>query len=424
MHRFGFAVRLAVAGTLTALAALTASAQANPVWLDVPEAHLHVNADEAATLKLGPIHSLSVHLARQPQDVPYSSITVRINTEVANVALTERAAADGIVCDVDLLHDRDLQLRPGRNSIEVIFRDRWNQPLYASFLLELPGGEHDNLRRPSHPAKPPYAEGQRYALVVGIGRYKFSRRGVQNLAYAEGDSSAFRDFMLQPRGGNIPAANLKYLLNDDATLDNIKQALAALAGQTRPEDTLILYLNLQGAYDPSNPDHKYLLAFDSDPSDMKGTALSLNELPNFLSLSSVSRHVVVVADTCHQRAVGGEGDPQTLPQNLVNLYLARAFSASGQATLEASDAQQLSHDGAKWGNMGVFTYFLMKGLAGAADSNGDGSVTADELFRYVQFHVSDDTFDQQLPIAAPGTVGNTVLAGLSSQHKSHESAGR
>ena len=34
-------------------------------------------------------------------------------------------------------------------------------------------------------------------------------------------------------------------------------------------------------------------------------------------------------------------------------------------------------------NHGIFTYFFLKGLQGAADLNGDGEITAEELIEYI-----------------------------------------
>src|SRR5229473_2108089 len=45
----------------------------------------------------------------------------------------------------------------------------------------------------------------------------------------------------------------------------------------------------------------------------------------------------------------------------------------------------------------VFTYFLLKGLQSAADSNHDGTVTTGELFNYVQSEVRKATANAQHP---------------------------
>jgi len=59
----------------------------------------------------------------------------------------------------------------------------------------------------------------------------------------------------------------------------------------------------------------------------------------------------------------------------------------------------------------VFTYFLLKGLQGAADSNHDGTVTTGELFNYVQSEVRKATANAQHPKKIEGLAGNIPLSG-------------
>lgn len=393
-----------------------ASARAEDPWLEVPEQHVHVNADDSAVLQSANVPTLVLHVGRQPSDVSYARISTRINAEIANIVSTQSAGTDGILCRFDLTRNPELSLKPGRNSVEVVFRDRWNEVHYASFLLQLPGGRGEATRRAATPG-PIQSPSNRYALVIGVSKYKFDGRGIRNLPYADSDAARMRDALLSVHGGGVHQENMQVLLNEDATLENIKSALAALRAKTKPTDSVVLYLNLNGAYDPKEPDRKYLMAHDSDPGDMRNTALAVGDLISIASSPVDPARIVLLADTCHQRGIGVEGDESKLPHNFVNLYLAQAFAAAGQAALEASDVQQLSHDGANWGNGGVFTYFLAKGMAGAADANSDAIVTVEELFRYVERHVTDETFDKQVPLGATGKSAGLSVAGVRGPHK-------
>ncbi|HEX8882748.1 MAG TPA: hypothetical protein VF749_22055, partial [Candidatus Acidoferrum sp.] len=60
---------------------------------------------------------------------------------------------------------------------------------------------------------------------------------------------------------------------------------------------------------------------------------------------------------------------------------------------------------------GVFTYYLLKGLHGAADANHDGTVTTGELFNYVRRQVMTDTARTQNPRAITGSAENIPLSG-------------
>jgi uncharacterized caspase-like protein len=402
-------------GLLLLLAGTFVSSHAGPnsrVWLEIPSQHLRVEANEAAILTPGAIPLLNVHLGRQPQDVAYSKVTTRLNTEVANVVSTQHASDEGIICTLDLSRNPSFALRPGRNSVEVTYKDRWNEVHYTSFMLQLPAEKSESPlgRPPAPPRERPFAGSRRFALVIGVAKYKLGGRGLENLPYADSDAETFHNFLIH--GGGTPSENVRMLLNEDATLDNVKQALSEFLAAVKQNDTVILYLNMHGAYDPADPDHKYLLTYDSDPRDMADTALSVADLQNLLSSSVNSKHVVLLADTCHGNGIGVDVTVKTRPDNLVNLYLSRALQLLGIASIEASDIHQLSRAGGQWNGAGVFTHYLVEGLAGKADTDGDGIVTASELFTYVQLQVTKDTFDEQLPIAEEGHSGNVALAGV------------
>src|SRR5262249_32827719 len=66
--------------------------------------------------------------------------------------------------------------------------------------------------------------------------------------------------------------------------------------------------------------------------------------------------------------------------------------------LLASRPKELSMEGPQFGGgHGSFSYFVMKGMEGAADSNRDGTVDADELIRYVTTQVPAATGNKQHP---------------------------
>ena len=419
MKHLNLAAKLAGLFALVGTSSLVSLASPPAVtWLEIPSQSLRIDANDAVILKPGPVPLVNVHLGRQPQDVAYAKITTRLNAEVANIVTTERAGEDGIICSLDLSSNPSLMLRPGRNSIEVTYVDRRNEVHYTSFMLQLPSDKPAGPVRkvPGKPVERPEAGGRRFALVVGVGKYKLGGSGLQNLAYADTDAASFQQFLIH--GGGIPKENVQLLLNEDATLAEIQNRITVGLAGAGPEDTVILYFNMQGAYDPSHPDRKYLAAYDTDPFNMSATALSVSDMPDLIANSVHSKHVILLADTCHGNGVGVDVTVKTKPDNLVNLYLVRAMQLRGMAAIEASDIHQVSHEGAQWKGAGAFTYDVIQGLTGKADLDGDGTVTVNELFTYTQLQVAKDTFDDQLPITSPATLGNLALAGVAAARKS------
>ena len=92
----------------------------------------------------------------------------------------------------------------------------------------------------------------------------------------------------------------------------------------------------------------------------------------------------------------------------------RRFSRIGskvqtKVIFAAARATQLSYEKK---NNGIFTYYLVDGLEGKADSNGDGKVTVAELSDYVQTKVIGETSQKynvmQEPILKTNSKPSTV----------------
>src|SRR5262249_49079202 len=193
------------------------------IGLELPELNARVDAITGQMLASANVDGFIVLLGKSSTQVDYGSITSKINTESANIVMTTMSTADGIVCKFDLSRLAGFKLRPGRNSIEIAFSDRWKRLSYASFLLQVgsrPGGS-----RPFKPAPPERLTAEKYAVIVGVAKYKNSTGGLSNLRFADRDAMSFYDFLLSPQGGSFKRDNVKLLLNEDATSQNVRSAL-------------------------------------------------------------------------------------------------------------------------------------------------------------------------------------------------------
>ena len=79
-------------------------------------------------------------------------------------------------------------------------------------------------------------------------------------------------------------------------------------------------------------------------------------------------------------------------------------------SLTASRDRERSFESPDWGGgHGIFTYYVVKGMEGSADENGDGVVTADELAEYVHTNVREATKGQQNPTSDRGSFDPNML---------------
>ena len=118
---------------------------------------------------------------------------------------------------------------------------------------------------------------------------------------------------------------------------------------------------------------------------------------------------MIVADSCYSGASGGRtvsisGIRSTLSDN----YIDRIAGGKGRVILTASAANEVSMEDDNLEH-GIFTYYLIKGLKGLADYDGDGYVTVDEAYRYVSEEVPKASGQTQHPIKKGSVEGQLVL---------------
>ena len=98
-----------------------------------------------------------------------------------------------------------------------------------------------------------------------------------------------------------------------------------------------------------------------------------------------------IADACFSGSVGDQNSSTTSYSDVQELRDARL------AVLLSSTNQQTSAEMSSLGQ-GLFCYWLMNGLRGAADLNEDDYVTAGELFVYTRKVVELKSGGEQIPV--------------------------
>ncbi len=186
-------------------------------------------------------------------------------------------------------------------------------------------------------------------------------------------------------------------------------------GSARPDDLVVIYMAGHGSPDPNDSRNLYFLTYDTRVDDMGGTAFAMYQLQDVYDRVLKARRVVTFVDSCHSFGVSGEKNLGGPKNNLINQYIQRFASNGERAVLTASDTSELSYEDARWGGgHGVFTYYVLKGMAHDADANHDGTVTVAELSLYLRDKVSGDTEKRQNPQAIIGGVGSIPVSTVAS----------
>jgi len=248
-----------------------------------------------------------------------------------------------------------------------------------------------------------------YAVVIGINKYK----NLPSLKYAVNDAREFYRYLVEVN--QVPKDHIWLLLDEEATLEKMKNTLGTLLRRSAgKDDTVIIFLAGHGATekDASSPDgdglEKYILPYNADPKDLYSTAMPMSEVARIFQRIS-SERLVFIADTCYSGASGGRtilaGETRT---NVSGAFLERLSQGKGRVILTASDANEVSAEKDELKH-GVFTYYLLEGLRGKADLDGDGVITLDEIYRYVSKKVPQATGQDQHPVRKGETTGQIVM---------------
>ena len=279
-----------------------------------------------------------------------------------------------------------LVLREGKNEITVTVIDMDNQATTRSLTVtRMPDPRLLDL-------------GTIWAAVIGISQYKT----VSSLQFADQDALAFYDYLLNQIG--VPKDNVFLLTNQQATLVNVRRTLGTeLKRKANPQDTVLIYFAGHGApeTDATSPDNdgleKYLVVYDSDPDDLYTTGLPMREVEIIFERLAAER-VVFIADTCFSGATTGRTFTTGGRRAVVSdTFLTRLSHAKGRVVLAASRANEVSAERPDLQH-GVFTYYLLEGLRGKADIDGDNIITIDELYNYVLQKVPAATNQNPHPI--------------------------
>ena len=253
------------------------------------------------------------------------------------------------------------------------------------------------------PSPPAQRRHEGRAVVIGIGHYDSLQ--IPRLKYAVSDADAMYQVLVGPAGFKREHV---LLLTDRTerkpTLRNIKWALGSfLAQAAKMDDTVLIYFAGHGApeADPSGMERdglaKYLIPSDADPHELYATALPMYELQTIFARIEAER-VVAFIDASYSGAAGGRtfASKKTRTGPVDDLFLERLARSKGRAIVTASRPAEVSIESPDLGH-GIFTYYLVQGLKGAADVNRDGVVTLQELYEYIE---------QQVPLKARSVGGS------------------
>lgn len=135
----------------------------------------------------------------------------------------------------------------------------------------------------------------RYALVVGVGKFK---SGVNPLQYAVKDAESFYTFLTARAG--FPRSNTYFLANETATRDNIARYLTGIRNAAQEDDLVVIYMSSHGT-PPDKFGGVYIVTYDTEVKPREAvwhTAVAETMLKDFVE-NLRARRLVMILDTCY-----------------------------------------------------------------------------------------------------------------------------
>lgn len=284
----------------------------------------------------------------------------------------------------------------GRSSRDTEVIHRYEAP--GVYTVSLTVGDDDGLddtrRRTLEIARVPQitAVNDVWVLAIGISDYE----SVTDLLYARDDATAIARWALDE---GIPPDRIRLLTDGEdtelgpegpetkrATLVNVREALGWLRRAARADDLVMIFFSghgYQGQDDGSDERDgvdEFFVLVDSVDGAVDDTALRDDEFGRFLD-RLVSNHVLVFFDGCYSGGLS-----RSLPSGQRPIGEApdifKDFSLEGRLVLSASGETEEAFESPALGH-GVFTHFVLEGLRGSADLNGDRHITAWELYEFL-----------------------------------------
>ena len=262
------------------------------------------------------------------------------------------------------------------NALQTLERTRTS--LWYALVLGL--GLSADLAQAESPSVP----SRQWAVIIAVKNYESPL--IQDLNVTLNDAADFKKTVITQ--GGLDRDNILELTDDSTvenrpTKSNLKLRLTEFLSRPEAGDTLLFFYSGHGI---ERDGSAYLLPIDADPNEPT-TWLKARTIAEYVSACRAKAKFLIL-DACH--AGGDKGvrpdararSPRSSNNNAKSGdVLAREICRKDYVGLLSCKGEEKSYE---WGEKqeSFFTYWLCRGLEGAADSNGDGRVSCDEIYGF------------------------------------------
>jgi hypothetical protein len=217
------------------------------------------------------------------------------------------------------------------------------------------------------------------AVVIGIESYRHAPAA----SHAINDAEIIREYLVKRFG--YDRRNILLRLDEQATKGEFERIFGPngwLERQVTSTSQVTVYYSGHGSPDTGSGS-AFLVPYDIDP-NYPSTGYAVSEL--YASLESLpAESVTLMLDACFS-GTSRANEPLLVGARPVALQVEEVLPQKKLVVLSAASGTQISSS-AEDRLHGLFTYFILKGMQGEADSNADRIITTGEMNTYTNNHV-------------------------------------
>lgn len=226
-----------------------------------------------------------------------------------------------------------------------------------------------------------------YVLTVAVNKYRDKDLW---LNYCVPDAASIEESFKKQQSGLYQNVCVYSLKDAEVTKEGLEQKFKELSSIIiTADDVFVFFVSGHGTtYDDGD---YYFIPVNfryTNKTDIPLKAISKSDLTKNLSLIKAGKTLMML-DTCNSGSFFADSNKRGMGDKGIFERLSRA---TGHAILAAASDSQSAMEG--YNGHGVFTYVLLDGLAGNADSDGDGFVTLTELSSYVENQVPELSYEK------------------------------
>jgi len=312
--------------------------------------------------------NVTIEFAIQNTDGGIGEVNLLLNGK--NIRLAENVASKS----GETVHfSHTITLQNGKNTVELYAKNAAGkvESLHVSKTLKWQG----TVKKPNL-----------YIFTVAINKYRDRRL---QLKYAVPDAEFILKGFSSQKKSLYQNIFTHHLFDDNVTRDGLKSSFEKLGDEVQADDVFVFYIAGHGITYDEDGDYYYL------PSNFRFTSseaiqqqgISKNDLTRYLSFIKAGKTLMLM-DTCNAGSFLGNNTRGLSEQTAID----RLTRSTGHATIVASSDDQVAMEG--YEGHGIFTYILVEGLRGKADTDGDGFITLQELSAYTEEEVPRRSYEK------------------------------